>query len=146
MGKKKIIIITLVLVAIILLFSIITSFVILNKNKTLKETRLNVVIYQYHTKDFVEQVDPIIIYKEEFTKELKFSKIIYALDGDKVNDYNAIIISDGIIKVYDADCKDHVCMRIVIDLDNKSLSIVNPNTTTIECKPHGLKITLEEIK
>ncbi len=146
MSKKKIMITSIVIISLLLIISIVLSIVVSNYNKNLKSKRLNVVIYQYHTNLDELYEDPKIVYKEEMTNELDYEIKLYALDGDNLHDYNVIIIKDGIIRVIEADCKEQRCVHTIIDINNKSLSIFNPNTTTIECRPHGLKITLEEIE
>lgn len=146
MNTKKVIISTSIVVSIILIFSILFSLLVSNYNKNLKNKKLNIVIYQYHTSVNLKLEQPIIYYQNEFTNELNVEMKIYALDGDKEHGYNYVVIKDGVVRVIDADCKEERCMHTIIDLNNKSLSLINPNTTTIECKPNGLKITLEEIK
>lgn len=144
--KKQVQIITSAIIAIIIIISIIISFIISCNNRKIKNQKLKVVIYQYHTVGDDKMKAPSIIYSKEFTSELEEEMTIYALDGEQSKDFNHISIKNGIIEVTDADCYEHVCMHSKIDLNNKSLSLLRPNLTTIECKPHGLKITLEEIK
>lgn len=145
MNKKKTIIITVIIISIILICSIIGCIIVYNKNMNLKSKKLNLVIYQYYTSPDKLTVEPIIyetLY--DFNNETSYDKYIYMLEDD--NEYNHIIIKDGKVIVTEANCYNGNCKRMIIDINDSNFSLLNPNITTIECKPHGLKITLEEAK
>lgn len=144
--NRKVIWITVAIVGFILIASIISMVVLSMKNASLKEGKVRVVIYQYYTDLADKKKEPVIYKSFVFTKDLEYDEVIYALHSDGEHDYNHVVIKDGKIKVTQADCFEGRCQYMVIDLNNQSLSILNPNTTTIECKPHGLRITLEEIE
>lgn len=146
MNKSKTIIITLIVTGFVVLTLLVVSVILAyNKsidNQELKNKKLKVVIYQYHLNSTDKQE---YIYKSfSITNETIFSDTVYALD--KEDDYNNIYIKDGVIKVTESNCYNHNCMHMIIDINNKDFSLLNPNTTTIECRPHGLKIILEEDK
>lgn len=146
MNRSKTIIITIIVTGLIVLSLLIVSVIFAyNKsieNQELKNKNLKVVIYQYHLNTTDKQE---YIYKSfSITNETEFNETVYALDNS--DDYNNIYIKDGIIKVTQSNCFNHNCMHMIIDINNKDFSLLNPNTTTIECRPHGLKIILEEDK
>lgn len=145
MNKRKIIlIITICVVCIILIASCILAYLKSVENKKLKEGNLKVVIYQYHL-DIDKLQENGIIYKSfVINNNTVFDEVVYALDNEK--EYNFIRIKNGVITVTESNCPNHNCMNTIIDINNKDFSLLNPNTTTIECRPHGLKIILEEAK
>ena len=144
MNKKKIIIITSVVISLILILSIIGCIVVYNLNKNLKEKNLKLVIYQYFTTSENKTLEPIIYDSFIFDEKTTYDKVIYMLEDS--NAYNHIVIEGGKVIVSESNCYNGNCKRMIIDLLDSEFSLLNPNITTIECKPHGLKITLEEVK
>lgn len=144
MSKKKIVIITSIIVSIILVLSIIGCIIVYNLNKDLKNKELKLVIYQYYTTGENIKLEPMVYDSFEFDEETTYDKIIYMLDN--ANEYNHIVIENGKVIVSESNCYNGNCKRMIIDLLDSEFSLLNPNITTIECKPHGLKITLEEVK
>ena len=55
----------------------------------------------------------------------------YALETD--GGYNIIVVQNGSVKVEDADCADHTCVR---------QGSINRTGQTIICLPHGVKIVV----
>lgn len=146
MNKSKTIIITLVVTGFVVLTLLVVSVIFaynkLVENKELKNKNLRLVIYQYNLNDKDEQE---YIYKSfAITNETEFTDTVYALDQE--GEFNNIYIKNGVIKVTESNCYNHNCMYMIIDINNKDFNLLNPNTTTIECRPHGLKIILEEDK
>lgn len=144
MSKKKVIIITSVVVSLIMILSIIGCIVVYNLNKNLKEKQLRLVIYQYYISSENKHLEPVIYDNFIFDESTTYDKVIYMLEDS--NEYNHVIIENGKVIVSESNCYNGNCKRMIIDLLDSEFSLLNPNITTIECKPHGLKITLEEVK
>ena len=144
MSKKKIIIITSVIISIILVLSIIGCIIVYNLNNNIKQKNLKVVIYQYYTSVDKKHLEPTIYDSFLFDENTTYDEYIYMLDNNQ--EYNHVVIENGKVIVTESNCYNGNCKRMIIDLKAEDFSLLNPNITTIECKPHGLKITLEEVK
>ena len=144
MNKKKTIIITSIVIFIIFALSIVGCIVVYNQNKSLKEKKLQLVIYQYYTSGENKTLDPVVFTSFEFSKTTFYSQTIHMLEDP--NEYNHVYVENGKVIVTQSNCYNGNCKRMIIDINDSNFSLLNPNLTTIECKPHGLKITLEEVK
>ncbi len=71
-------------------------------------------------------VDGVLIKEMDLSKNDR-----YVLETD--DGYNTIVVQNGSVKVEDADCNDHTCVR---------LGKINRTGQTIVCLPHGVKIVV----
>ncbi len=138
--KKEIktIIITSILLVILFIILVISFIVINNQNKELKKGDLIINIYQYDVIDYnINYNSERILYKSlKFTSDTYFDEIIYSKDHTL---YNHVEIKDGICKVIDANCMNHICMASHLSVD---IELINPKS--IICMPSGLYIELVE--
>ncbi len=144
MNNKKTILITTIIVIVLLVASIIGCIIVYNNNQKIKEKNIEVVIYQYDKTNSNNKTELIEYDRFVMNNDTKYDNIIYMLNNN--NEYNHVVIKNGVIKVIEANCYNHVCERMIIDLNSKDFNLLIPDSITIDCKPHGLKITLEEIK
>ena len=124
-------------IGIVMVVAVCISFYIQKQNEKIYNESPYVVIYQYEVSDFNINLDskPIEIYREKFTKDLKYEAVITALDGKGTN---KIIIENGRIYISEANCHNKICKSTVIDKDGLI------KATQIVCNPNGLIIKLEE--
>lgn len=135
--ERKTILIISISILILFLISILIFFIINNNNKKLKDGELVISIYQYdvvkYNIDF--NSERVLLYQIDFNEDTVFDEIIYSKDHTL---YNHVVIQNGICKVVDANCLNHICMNSYISCDKEII-----NTRTITCMPSGLYIVLE---
>lgn len=135
--EKNIIIIVSILILLIISFSVFISIKQNISNKKEKDNQLYLVIYQYEVSNYNINYnkDKVLYKKIEFNYELELDEIITSLDK---SGYNHLVVSNGVAKITEADCLNHICMGQSITLDNDFL-----NNKEIICMPNGLVISLE---
>jgi hypothetical protein len=78
------------------------------------------------------EVQGEIVYKELLTEVLKDEIVI-----DNDNGYNKIVISDGVVNMIEADCRDQVCVQ--------SRMISAPGESIV-CLPHKIIVQITGTK
>ena len=111
-----------------------------NPDENIAETRFMLNFVENFPKDMKFFIGQSFAFDENTT----YDEYIYMLDNNQ--EYNHVVIENGKVIVTESNCYSGRCKRTIIDLKVEGFSLLNPNLTTIECKPHGLKITLEEVK
>ena len=130
-NKKIIIISFLMFILVILVFSIISINRIM-KNKELENETTYIVIEQFLD---LKGTNRKVIYKTEFTKELKYDEEIESIIVP--GRHNRVIIENGICKVLNSTCPNHICENHEIKSTTKWFEAA---ISDISCLPNGLYI------
>lgn len=135
--EKKIVLIISSIIFLLILISTIVFIIINNNNKKMKDEELVIKIYQYEVINYNINFkgEKRLICEFDFNKDTNYDEIIYSIDNSL---YNHVIVKDGICKVVDANCMNHICMSSYISCDK---TIINPSSIT--CMPSGLYIVME---